>query len=168
MQELAQFDAIGLADQIRRGKLSASEALEACVGAIEELNPRLNAVICKLYAEARHQLAAFNPESPFCGVPFLAKDLIAEIAGTPLHEGSAFLRNHYRSSEDSDLVTRWREAGLLLVGKTNTPEFGAKPDCEPTIYGPSINLGARLYDRRIFGRLGGCRGSSIGPYGACE
>src|SRR5262249_43578341 len=120
MQELAQFDAIGLADQMRRGKLSASEALEACVAAIEQLNPRLNAVICKLYAEARHQLAAFNPESPFCGVPFLAKDLIAEIAGTPLHEGSAFLRNHYRSREDSELVTCWREAGLLLVGKTQS------------------------------------------------
>src|SRR5262245_54131531 len=145
MQELAQFDAIGLADQMRRGKLSASEALEACVAAIEQLNPRLNAVICKLYAEARDQLAAFNPESPFCGVPFLAKDLIAEIAGTPLHEGSAFLRNHYRSREDSELVTCWREAGLLLVGKTNTPEFGAKPDCEPTIYGPSVNPWAPDY-----------------------
>src|SRR5271167_691290 len=58
--------------------------------------------------------ATLNPESPLYGVPFLAKDLFAEIAGTPLHEGSAFLRGCYESPRDSELVTRWREAGLVL------------------------------------------------------
>jgi len=137
--ELARFDATGLADQIRRRNMSASEVLEASIAAIEDLNPHLNAVICKLYAQARDQLTVLSAEAPLYGVPFLAKDLFAEIAGTPLHEGSAFLKDSYCSSEDSELVTRWREAGLVLVGKTNTPEFGMKPDCEPKIYGCTIN-----------------------------
>ena len=137
--ELARFDATGLADQIRRRNMSASEVLEASIAAIEDLNPHLNAVICKLYAQARDQLTVLSAEAPLYGVPFLAKDLLAEIAGTPLHEGSAFLKDSYCSSEDSELVTRWREAGLVLVGKTNTPEFGMKPDCEPKIYGCTIN-----------------------------
>src|SRR5450759_5163047 len=143
--EFACFDAIALADQIRRKKVSASEVLEASIASIDNLNPRLNAVILKLYGQARDQLSALNRESPLCGVPFLAKDLFAEIAGTPLHEGSEFSRGSYRSTEDSELVTRWREAGLVLVGKTNTPEFGMKPDCEPRIYGCSINPWAPEY-----------------------
>jgi len=143
--EFARFDAIGLADQIRRKKASPSEILEASIAAIENLNPHLNAVICKLYAQARGQLSVLNPEAPLYGVPFLAKDLFAEIAGTPLHEGSAFLRGYYESPRDSELVTRWREAGLVVVGKTNTPEFGMKPDCEPRIYGRTINPWAPEY-----------------------
>ena len=89
--EFACFDAIGLADQIRRKRVSAFEVLEASIVSIDNLNPRLNAVICNLYAQARDQLLALNPKSPLCGVPFLAKDLFAEIAGAPLHEGSEFL-----------------------------------------------------------------------------
>src|SRR5215472_15846133 len=139
IRELARFDAIGLADEIRRGRLFASEVLEATISSIDHLNPRLNAVICELYDQARDQIRRLDPHLPFAGVPFLAKDLFAEIASTPLHEGSAFLQSRYRSSEDSELVARWREAGLVIVGKTNTPEFGLKPDCEPKIYGPTIN-----------------------------
>ena len=116
--EFSRFDAIGLADQIRRKKVSASEVLQASIAAIENLNPRLNAVICKLYAQARGQLSVLNSESPLYGVPFLAKDLFAEIAGTPLHEGSAFLRGCYESPRDSELVTRWRiEKATGLWGK---------------------------------------------------
>ena len=141
--EFARFDAMGLADEIRCKNISASEVLEASIAAIEALNPRLNAVICKLYAQARDQLTTSILEAPLYGVPFLAKDLFVEIVGTPLSEGSAFLRDHYTSMQDSELVKRWREAGLVLVGKTNTPEFGMKPDCEPKIFGCSINPWAR-------------------------
>jgi amidase len=139
MRELASFDAIGLAEEVRRGRLAAAEVLETTIAAIDRLNPRLNAVISKLYDEAHEQIRRLDPQRPFAGVPFLAKDLFAEIGGTPLHEGSAFLQNRYRSSEDSELAARWREAGLVIVGKTNTPEFGLKPDCEPRLYGPTIN-----------------------------
>ena len=139
VSDFARFDATDLAEQIRRKNISASEVLEASIAAIEVLNPRLNAVVCKLYAQARDQLAGSMPKAPLYGVPFLAKDLFVEIAGTPLSEGSAFLRDRHTSMEDSELVTRWREAGLVLVGKTNTPEFGMKPDCEPNIFGCSIN-----------------------------
>jgi amidase len=152
-KEFACFDAIALADQIRRKRLSASEVLETSIATIEKLNPRLNAVICKLYAQARDQLSTLNAQSPLCGVPFLAKDLFAEIAATPLYEGSEFLKGYYYSTEDSDLATRWREAGLLLVGKTNTSEFGMKPDCEPRLYGCSINPWAP--DRTTGGSSGG-------------
>ena len=128
--EFARFDAMGLADEIRCKNISASEVLEASISAIEALNPRLNAVICKLYALARDQLTTSIPGAPLYGVPFFATDLFAEIAGTPLSEGSAFLRDHYTSMQNSELMKRWRAAGLVLVGKTNTPEFGMKPDCE--------------------------------------
>jgi amidase len=137
--ELAQCDAIELADHVRRGRLSASELLEVSISAIDKLNSKLNAVVTKLYGEARAQVKHVRPDMPFCGVPFLAKDLFAEIAGTPLHEGSSFLQGHYCSPEDSDIVRRWRDAGLLLLGKTNTSEFGLKPDCEPKIHGPTVN-----------------------------
>jgi amidase len=138
-RELAAFDATGLADEIRRGSFSAAEVLEATIAAVERLDPQLNAVICKLYAQARDQLRGLPPSLPLGGVPFLAKDLVAEIAGTPLHEGSAFLRGRYRSSVDSELVARWRAAGLVILGKTNTPELGVKPDCEPKIHGATVN-----------------------------
>ena len=84
MRELAPFDAIGLADEIRRGRLFASEVLEATISAIDHLNPRLNAVVYKLYDQARDQIRRLDPHLPFAGVPFLAKDLFAEIVGTPL------------------------------------------------------------------------------------
>jgi amidase len=138
-RDIAAFDAVGLAAEMRRGSFSAAEVLEATIEAIEALNPRLNAVVCKLYGEAREQLLRSNAQAPFHGVPFLAKDLFVEIAGTPLTEGSEFLQHRYRSAEDSELAARWREAGLVVVGKTNTPEFGMKPDCEPRIFGPAIN-----------------------------
>jgi amidase len=153
MRELASFDAIGLAEEVRRGRLGAAEVLETTIAAIERLNPRLNAVIAKLYDEARAQISGLDAQRPFAGVPFFAKDLFAEICGTPLHEGSAFLQNRYRSSVDSELVARWREAGLVIVGKTNTPEFGLKPDCEPRLYGPTINPWAA--ERTTGGSSGG-------------
>jgi amidase len=145
VREFAAFDATGLSEEIRRGSFSAIEVLDASIAAIEKLNPQLNAVICKLYAQARDQLKSQPPSLPLGGVPFLAKDLIAEIAGTPLHEGSAFLRDRYRSNVDSELVARWRAAGLLILGKTNTPELGVKPDCEPKIHGATVNPWAPGY-----------------------
>src|SRR5207244_887179 len=84
-------------------------------------NPLLNAVVTRLYDTAREQ--ARSARGPFAGVPYLLKDLVVELAGAPFSEGSRYLRGVV-SHVDSALVTRLRRAGLVIVGKTNTPEYG--------------------------------------------
>jgi amidase len=100
------------------------------------VNPRLNAVVTPLYERARQK--AGTASGPFAGVPYLLKDLVVEVAGTRFTEGSAFLRDNV-STIDSALVTRLENAGLVIVGKTNTPEFGLVPTTEPTLHGPTRN-----------------------------
>src|SRR5207302_3372796 len=83
--------------------------------------------------------AARDPlDGPLAGVPYLVKDLVTEIAGVRFTEGSRFLRDNV-SHFDSELVVRLRRAGLVILGKTNTPEFGMVPACEPALFGPTHN-----------------------------
>jgi amidase len=79
-----------------------------------------------------------SSDAPFFGVPFLLKDLVAEARGLPFHEGSRFV-DGYVSKIDSELVARQKSAGLIIVGKTNTPEFGLLPTTEPELCGPTLN-----------------------------
>src|SRR6185437_1601701 len=90
-----------------------------------------------LYDQARAAVAA-GPSGPFAGVPYLLKDLVVEIEGTPFHEGSEFLRGNV-STFTSELVHRLRRAGLVILGRTNSPEFGLVPACEPRLSGPTRN-----------------------------
>ena len=136
--ELASLDATAQTELVRRGEITAAELVEAAIERIERLNPTLNAVITPMFEQARAE-AAKAPAGPFAGVPFLLKDLVAEYAGAPLGEGSAFLAGHYTSDRDSELVARYRRAGLIVVGKTNTPEFGLVPTTEPLAFGPARN-----------------------------
>lgn len=136
--ELATLDATGQAELVRRGDVCATELIEAAIERIELLNPRLNAVVTPLYEHARQAVRANPPTGPFHGVPFLLKDLIVEIEGTPFSEGSVFLRDNV-SGYTSELVTRLRRAGLVILGRTNTPEFGMAPACEPVLHGPTRN-----------------------------
>ena len=138
MDELARLDATALAHLVRTGEVSAGELLEAAVARIERWNPRLNAVVTPMYDEARAAIAAGLPAGPFTGVPFLLKDLGAEYAGVRLTEGSAFLARH-TPAVDSELVARHKRAGLVIAGKTNTPEFGILPTTEPRLFGPTRN-----------------------------
>src|SRR5205814_805188 len=78
------------------------------------------------------------PAGPFAGVPILFKDLALETPGVRFTEGSRFLRD-YTSTFESELAARYRMAGLVCVGKTNTPEFGMAPACEPVLFGPTRN-----------------------------
>ncbi len=140
MDELAFLDATAQAELVRRREVSPLELVEAAIARVERLNPTLNAVITPLFEEARAAAAGPGlPDGPFTGVPFLLKDLLAERAGTPLSEGSAFLRGRYRSPHDSELVARYRRAGLVILGKTNTSEFGILPTAEPEAFGPARN-----------------------------
>ncbi len=139
MHELAWLDATALADLVRRREVKAVEVVDAAIARIERLNPSLNAVVTPMYEAARAAAVAARPDAPFAGVPFLMKDLIAEVAGVRFTEGSAFLDGHYVSAVDSELTRRLRHAGLIVLGKTNTPEFGILPTTEPRLFGPTRN-----------------------------
>lgn len=138
LDELSRLDATGSAELVRRREVKPLELVEAAITRIERINPTLNAVIAPMFDEARRR--AQEPLSgPFAGVPFLLKDLWAEYAGTALSEGCRFLTGHYTSALDSELVARHKRAGLVVVGKTNTPELGILPTCEPRLFGATRN-----------------------------
>lgn len=136
--ELAALDAMGQAELVRRRAITPRELVDAAIARIETLNPRLNAVITPLFDDAWRAAAAPLSDGPFAGVPFLLKDLIASYAGAPLTAGSASLRD-WVPEHDSELVRRYKRAGLIVLGKTNTPEFGIPPTTEPVAHGATRN-----------------------------
>lgn len=136
--EYAAHDGLGLAALIRRREVSTAEVLDAAIAQIEQHNATLNAVNRKRYEQARSEAARVNAAAPFAGVPFLLKDLIASIAGEPTGCGNRLLAA-IPMPRDSELVRRYRAAGLVIVGRTNTPEFGLTPYTEPEACGPTRN-----------------------------
>ncbi len=142
--EYATYDALGLADLVARGQVHPRELVAEAIERIERDNPRLNAVIHRLYDAARR--SAEQPagsgvaaaDAPFRGVPFLAKDLVSTWKGEPQARGTRLLAG-WVAPHDSELATRYRKAGLIVVGKTNTPELGLLPVTEPLAYGPTRN-----------------------------
>jgi len=134
------LDATDQAALVRDGDASPSELVEAAILRVESLNPRINAVISERFDAARAEAAASLPDGPFRGVPILLKDLGAAMAGEPLHLGNTLLRQiDHRGAEDSYLVRRLKVAGFVILGRTNTPEFGATCTTEPVAYGPTRN-----------------------------
>jgi amidase len=138
MDELAFLDATAQAELVRRGEVTSAELVEGAIERIERLNPVLNAVVTPMYDLARAAAAGPPPEGPFAGVPFLLKDLGVGAAGVRMTGGSAFLWD-YVDPEDSELVVRQKQAGLVILGKTNTPELGQSPTTEPAVFGPCRN-----------------------------
>jgi amidase len=136
--ELAELDGAGVAALVRSGQVSAVEVTDAAIRRIEALNPTLNAVITPMYDRAVAAASRVDIDAPLTGVPFLAKDLIVEIDGVAFSEGSRFVHGTV-STYSSELVHRWERAGLVVLGKTNTPEFGMAPTCEPLLHGPTRN-----------------------------
>jgi amidase len=136
--EYARFDATGLAALVRRGEISAHELVDEAIARIERHNPQLNAVTYKAFEEARATVGSRLQDGPFKGVPFLIKDMDVPVAGWPMTNGSAFLHN-YRSNNDSELVRRYRAAGLILLGRTNAPEFGIPGTTEGRHHGVCRN-----------------------------
>lgn len=125
------MDALGLADAVRRGEISTKEAVAAAVDRIDRVNPAINAAVIDLAPEipTDHR----GDTRPFDGVPILLKDLSACLAGLPLYQGNQLLRRlDWRALEDAPLARLVRAAGFVIVGKTNTPEFGAGAATHPT------------------------------------
>ena len=114
-----------------------AELVEAAIERIEALNPTLNAVVTPMFERALRPRGR-SPTGPFAGVPYLLKDLACEIEGVRFTEGSRFLADNV-STFDQELVARLRAAGLVILGKSNTPEFGMAPACEPVLFGPTRN-----------------------------
>lgn len=136
--ELALLDATAQAALVATHQIKPVELVDAAIERVALLNPALNAVVTDM-SEAAHDTAARPlPEGPFTGVPYVLKDLAVEYAGVRFTEGSRFLRDHV-STHDQELVVRLRRAGLVVVGKTNTCEFGMRPSCEPVLFGPTRN-----------------------------
>ena len=136
--EYSQYDALGLAELVRTKQVSPLELLDAAIERIEAHNPQINAVVYPLFDEARRAAMGDLPEGPLRGVPFLVKDLLAMVAGAPLSYGTRLLKE-WAPPVDSELVHRWKSAGLVIAGKTNTSEFGFVPWTEPELFGPTHN-----------------------------
>ncbi len=140
-KELAVLDATAQAALVASGDCSPRALVEAAIERIERVDPALNAVIVPLFESALEAASSASlPRGPFRGVPLLLKDLGCAVAGQPRFGGSRFLRRHaFVSSEDSHLARRFRAAGFVFVGKTNTPELGLSPTTEPESFGPTRN-----------------------------
>jgi amidase len=136
--EYGGYDGVGLAELVRAGQVSPSELVEEAIVRIEAANPALNAVVNRMYDFARKATAAGLPDGPFKGVPFLLKDLLAMVAGVPTSCGTRLLRST-PALRDNEIVRRFKAAGLVILGKTNTPEFGMVPYTEPEAFGPTRN-----------------------------
>ncbi|MCB0976711.1 MAG: amidase [Acidimicrobiales bacterium] len=140
MTDLASLDATAQAELIRTGEMSATEAVQAAIDRCEAVNGELNAVIIPRFERALTEADGPLGDGPFAGVPFLLKDLDGTMANEPLHAGTRFLKDHgYVAPQSSELISRFLDAGLVVIGRTNTPELGLVTTAEPETYGPSHN-----------------------------
>jgi amidase len=136
--EYERYDGLGLAELVKRGEVSPGDLVEAAIERVERHDPTLNAVVHKAFASARAAAASDLPDGPFRGVPFLIKDLGCPVAGMPRSSGSRFLSDEV-PKEDGILTRRYKEAGLVILGKTNTPVFGITGTTESAHLGPCRN-----------------------------
>jgi amidase len=134
VNDYAAADATGLAELIRSGSVSAAEVLAAARRAIETVNPKLNALVGPLFDEPLEA----STGGVYAGVPFVLKDLVVHAAGVPCEFGSRMLAG-FSFPHDTELMSRFRRAGLATIGRTATPEFGYNPTTEPVVNGPTHN-----------------------------
>ena len=135
--EYASRDGLGLAELIAAREVTPAEVVEAAQRRAREVNPRVNAIVRWMDDAAETRLGE-ELSGPFAGVPFLLKDLGQEYAGLPSSFGCRALAET-PAVEHATVVKRWLGAGLVVFGKTNTPEFGAKGVTEPHLFGAARN-----------------------------
>jgi len=135
------LDATSQAELVARGEASPLELVDAAIARVEALNPPLNAVIHERFDRARDEARALPAsDSPLRGVPFLVKDAVCHTAGDPFHCGMRLLKRlNWTEAEDTWLAARFRAAGFVFVGKTNTPELATSATTEPLAYGATHN-----------------------------
>ena len=138
-EEYRKHDAVGLAALVANKDVTAEELLDVAIARAEAVNPALNGLIIPLYEQARDR-ARLALDGPLAGVPMLVKDLFQDMAGAPHYQGNKALKAAgFVAKEDAILVQRWKKAGLVPFGRTNTPEFGAKGITEPDAWGAARN-----------------------------
>ncbi|HTL00222.1 MAG TPA: amidase family protein [Pseudomonadales bacterium] len=153
--DYARLDGTALAELIRRRDVSAAEVREVALSAVARFNPKLNAVLDVLTDASAADVAALRSDAPFAGVPFLIKELALHAGGAPCRMGSR-LAAGVSFPTDTELMARFRRAGLVTIGTTQTPEFGYCGTTEPVAFGPAHNPW----------RLGHSPGGSSGGSGA--
>ncbi len=138
--ELTELDATAQADLVRRGEVAPLDLVDASIAGIEHHNESLNAVITPLFDKARERARGELPDGPFRGVPMVLKDFICHSAGDPFFEGMGLLKDlRWTEPDDTYLAARFREAGFVFVGKSNTPELGSTADTQPVAFGATRN-----------------------------
>jgi amidase len=133
-----RYDGLDLAELVKDGSVSAAELLEAAIERVEQRNPAINAVVDRMYDQAKAAIAAGLPSGPFSGVPYLLKDIGPLYAGTISTLGSSAFRK-FIPVQDSEIVVRLKHAGLVIFGKTHTPEFGLSTSSESRLFGATHN-----------------------------
>jgi amidase len=138
LSDYERYDGLGLAGLVKDGTVSASELLEAAMERVEQRNPVVNAVVDRMYDQAKAAIAAGLPSGPFAGVPYLLKDIGPLYAGTITTFGSSAFRK-FIPDHDSEMVVRLKQAGFVIFGKTHTPEFGLSTSSESRLFGATHN-----------------------------
>ena len=138
MQDYSSHDAIGLAQLVRRRDVSVPELVEAAIARVEQLDRRINAVVYRDFDRAREMAAGPLPDGPFTGVPFLVKDFGISVAGWPCTSGSRFCADVV-DREDSGLTRRYREAGVVMLGRGASSEYGIVGNVETSLFGATRN-----------------------------
>jgi amidase len=132
------YDMMGLAELISRRAVTAGEVLAAAIARIERCNPKVNAVVLRMDEQAQRQIDRGLPAGPLSGAPYLLKDLYQPYAGVPVSNGSR-LFDGFVPDHDGTLTERLKAAGIVIIGRSNTPEFGLNCGTEPVRFGPTRN-----------------------------
>ena len=136
----AQLDATAQAELVRTGEVSPADLVDAAIARIESLDPELHAFTTTRFERAQSEAASELPDGPFRGVPFALKDLSCTLVDEPAYDGVPVLKHEdWRAPVTSNLAARFRAAGLVIVGRTSSPELGIMPTTEPLAYGPTHN-----------------------------
>jgi amidase len=136
-KEYGSYDAVGLADLVRKKQVSASELLDEAIARTAKVDPQINAVVVKHYDYAQRQIDRGVPDGPFTGVPFLLKDLDI-LEGTPTTSGASVYKDNV-ADHTGTLAQRFLNSGVTIFGKSSSPEFGLLPTTESRLFGPTRN-----------------------------
>ncbi len=136
-REYGNYDAVGLADLVRKKQVSATELLDEAITRTAKVDPKINAVVVKHYDYARAQIDKGLPDGPFTGVPFLLKDLNL-LQGTVTTSGASIFKDDV-ADHSGTLARRFLDAGVTIFGKSASPEFGLLPTTECRLFGPTRN-----------------------------